>query len=119
MQSEPRFPVFSAYARTMKYNLGSICFGGFIIALVQFIRACVSYAEYRLKQANQDSRMVKAVLCVMKSYLWCMEKCMKAISQNAYIWVRGSNAVQRCRGIAMGALPRRSGDSALPHRGPR
>lgn len=84
--SPPRFPVLSSYVRTMKYNLGTICFGGFIIAVVQLIRACILYVEQQLREANQNSRIVRVIMCVMKSYLWCLEKCLKAISKNAFIW---------------------------------
>ena len=71
-----------------KYHLGSIAFGSLIIAIVQFIRVIFEYyRKTALKHAADNSRIVKAILCVTSYLLWCLEKCVKFISKNAYIMV--------------------------------
>lgn len=35
---QPTFPVLKALRNTMIYNLGSVAFGSFIIAIIQFVR---------------------------------------------------------------------------------
>ena len=55
-----------------------------IIAICQMIRAVFEY--YRRKiQAAFPSKLVKALLCLTAYLLYCLEKCIKYITKNAYI----------------------------------
>jgi cellobiose-specific phosphotransferase system component IIC len=38
LRRQPTFPVLKALRNTMIYNLGSVAFGSFIIAIIQFVR---------------------------------------------------------------------------------
>lgn len=82
-----RFPVFDTWKRTVRYHLGSIAFGGLLIAFFQFVRTVVHYIEEQMKKQGQDSRMVKMMMCMLKSVLWCMQKCMEVITRNAFIFI--------------------------------
>jgi len=69
------------------YHLGSIAFGSFIIALVQFIRIIFEYYRQKIQAANKDNPIVKFMLCCTAYLLACLERCIKFITKNAYIQI--------------------------------
>eukprot|EP00003_Mantamonas_plastica_P009806 TRINITY_DN1917_c0_g1_i3.p1 TRINITY_DN1917_c0_g1~~TRINITY_DN1917_c0_g1_i3.p1 ORF type:complete len:508 (+),score=157.45 TRINITY_DN1917_c0_g1_i3:851-2374(+) len=84
--------VMKAFHRTWRYHLGSAAYGSLIIAIIQFLRACLEYIEREIKEKGLDEnpvwgRVIKFVLCCLKSCFWCLEKFMKFINKNAYIIV--------------------------------
>jgi len=77
------FVVGKAVKMVFRYHLGTVAFGSFIVAVVQFIRYLMKYFE---KQAQaQKNRVVVMVLRVLQCFIWCFEKCIKFINKNAYI----------------------------------
>lgn len=69
----------------VRYHLGSLAVGSFIVAMVQFLRYALMYFE---KQASAAKNRVAA--CVMKviaCVLWFLEKCIKYLNKNAYIQI--------------------------------
>jgi hypothetical protein len=78
-------PVTHSFYRTMRYHIGTVIFGSLIIAIVQFVRAVLNYVEHKMKEAGEDSAVVKVVMCVLKCCLYCLEKCLKKLSKTAYI----------------------------------
>lgn len=68
-----------------RYHLGSIAFGSFLIALVQFIRLIFEYYKSKIEAANKDNPAIKVILCLTSCYLDCLERFIKFISKNAYI----------------------------------
>jgi len=68
-----------------RYHFGSIAFGAFLIALVQFIRIIFEYYRRQMEKANKDNKAVKALLCLTSYLLDCLERFVKFISKNAYI----------------------------------
>lgn len=78
-------PVFDSWKRTMRYHLGSIAFGGLLIALVQFARAVLEYVDQQMKKQGQDSKTVKMLMCALKCCLWCLQKCIEVVTRNAFI----------------------------------
>ena len=72
--------------RIIRYHLGTVLFGAFIIAAVQFMRAVVKYIEQQTKsKANQ---VQKAIFCAIQCCLKLLECCLDKLSKNAFIWVR-------------------------------
>lgn len=69
------------------YHLGSIAFGSFIIAVVQFIRLIFEYYRKKIQAANKDNPVIKFLLCCTSYLLACLERCVKFISKNAYIQI--------------------------------
>jgi hypothetical protein len=68
-----------------RYHLGSIAFGSFIVAVVQFIRYVLMYFE---KQAQaQKNKVMVIVLKIAQCCLYCLEKCIKFLNKNAYIQI--------------------------------
>lgn len=68
-----------------KYHLGTIAFGSCIIAICQTIRTIFEYYRRQIQSANKENKLVKAMLCLTSYLLWCLEKCIKFITKNAYI----------------------------------
>lgn len=92
-----KFPVAASLGRTIRFHLGSVFFGSFVIAVVQSIRMALYYVE---KQFNRvENKVVKMLFKILACYMWCLEKCMKFISRNAYIMVamRGRSFCKGCR----------------------
>lgn len=71
----------------IRYHMGSIAFGAFLIALVQFIRIIFEYYRNQIQKANKDNKLVKALLCLTSYLLDCLERFVKFISKNAYIQI--------------------------------
>eukprot|EP00792_Barthelona_sp_PAP020_P004841 TRINITY_DN2375_c0_g1_i1.p1 TRINITY_DN2375_c0_g1~~TRINITY_DN2375_c0_g1_i1.p1 ORF type:complete len:697 (+),score=145.98 TRINITY_DN2375_c0_g1_i1:28-2091(+) len=77
--------------RSLKYNLGSLAFGSFILAIIIIIRLLVLYVRYKLKEVTNQSEQVKklteAALCCIECCLAIVEKIYRYISKNAYIMI--------------------------------
>ena len=75
----------------LRYHLGSIAFGSFIIALVEFIRLIFEYYRQKMEAANKDNKIIKILLCCTSYLLACLDRCVKFITKNAYIQVALTN----------------------------
>jgi len=80
-------PILSSFIRLVRYHIGSVAFGSFIIALIQLIRIIMAYVERKLKKHIGSSNPINIILKVCQCCLWCFEKCMKFLNRNAYIEV--------------------------------
>lgn len=83
----PRNPIRKSMYRATRYHLGSIAFGSFIVAVVQFVRAIMEYVDKKTKKAQAANPIVKFFMCCIKYCLWYLEKVLKYINRNAYILV--------------------------------
>lgn len=68
-----------------RYHTGSLAFGAFILAVVQFIRWLAYYFEKQAKA--QHNQVMQYILKCAQCILWCIEKCIKFLNKNAYIQV--------------------------------
>jgi len=74
-----------AVRNCFRYHAGSLAFGAFILAVVQFLRWMAYYLE---KQAEaQRNPVMRIAMKVLQCCLWCLEKCVKFLNKNAYIQV--------------------------------
>eukprot|EP00913_Durusdinium_trenchii_P016335 g15354.t1 len=62
-----------------RYHLGSLAFGSFIIAVIQFIRALMKYYEKQAKAVK--NRVLVLVLKICGCIIWCFEKCVKFLNK--------------------------------------
>uniref|UniRef100_A0A8C2HKS4 Choline transporter-like protein n=1 Tax=Cyprinus carpio TaxID=7962 RepID=A0A8C2HKS4_CYPCA len=78
----PMTPILSSVLRLVRYHLGTVAKGSFIITLVKIPRLILMYIHNQLKgKENACARcMLKACICC----LWCLEKCLNYLNQNAY-----------------------------------
>lgn len=68
-----------------RYHFGTICFGAFLIAVVQMIRIIFEYYRDKIEKANKENPVVKCLLWTTTCCLDCLERFVKFISKNAYI----------------------------------
>lgn len=82
---QKRSVVFGAVRTITRYHLGSVMFGSFIVAVVEFLRYVAKYYEKQAKaMKNQTAALIlKCVQCV----LWCFEKFIQFLNKNAYIQI--------------------------------
>lgn len=53
--------------RLFRYHFGSIVFGAFIVAVIQFLRAIVEYIDYKTRDKDgEQPAFVKFLLCCVK-----------------------------------------------------
>uniref|UniRef100_A0AAR2M2Q1 Choline transporter-like protein n=1 Tax=Pygocentrus nattereri TaxID=42514 RepID=A0AAR2M2Q1_PYGNA len=79
----PLTPLLSSVMSVMRYHLGTVAKGAFIITLVEIPRLILTYIHNQLKGSENGCArcMVKACVCC----LWCLEKCLSYLNQNAYV----------------------------------
>ncbi|XP_076441381.1 choline transporter-like protein 1 isoform X2 [Babylonia areolata] len=84
-------PLLSAIGRLLVYHLGSVAMGSLVITVVKLPRMFLMYLHKKFKTADNccANFCVKCCCCC----LWCLEKCLKYLSANAYtvIAVSGRN----------------------------
>ncbi|XP_045159516.2 choline transporter-like protein 1 isoform X2 [Mercenaria mercenaria] len=76
-------PIAKSIKRLIRYHLGSIAFGSFIIALVKFARLILGYIQKKLQ--GKAGKVVDFILKCLQFCLWCFEKFLKYLNRNAYI----------------------------------
>uniref|UniRef100_A0A8D0YAY1 Choline transporter-like protein n=1 Tax=Sus scrofa TaxID=9823 RepID=A0A8D0YAY1_PIG len=78
----PFAPILASVNRLIRYHLGTVAKGSFIITLVKIPRMILMYIHSQLKgKENACARCVlKSCICC----LWCLEKCLNYLNQNAY-----------------------------------
>lgn len=79
----PFFTLTESIYRTLRFHLGTVAFGSLLIAICNFIRALIEFAETKLKK--YDNFLTKAILCCFRCFFWCLHKFLCFISTNAYI----------------------------------
>lgn len=78
-------PILYSTYNLIRYHIGSVALGSFLISLVQFIRFILCIVQTYLKKTNG-----KFGQCLMKCCQCCLyvfEKILKYITRNAYIEV--------------------------------
>jgi choline transporter-like protein 2/4/5 len=80
-----KFPIAESFKFCFRYHMGSLLFGAFLVAVVQLLRAILIYIDHQTKQLQDKNIVVKILMKVLHCCLWCLEKCMKFITKNAYI----------------------------------
>ena len=61
----------------MRYHLGSIALGSFIVAVVQFIRAILEYVDKKTKRLQDTNPVVKFFMCCVKYCVWYLEQVLQ------------------------------------------
>lgn len=70
---------------SIRYNLGSLVFGSFILAVVWIIRIIFEYIQNQLEKSSGKSKTVKLVGDCLRCCLDCFHRFIKFINENAYI----------------------------------
>lgn len=89
--SKGKGSVTTGFHWLVRYHLGSLAFGSFVIAVCEMIRFCFEYYRRKLGSMSKEIKIVKILLCVTGYLLWLMEKCVKYMTKNAYIQIALTN----------------------------
>jgi hypothetical protein len=65
--------------RAVTYSFGSICFGSFLVAIVQALRALEHY--------TRDSNDYQFLSCIIQCILGCIESILEYLNRWAYVYV--------------------------------
>nr|XP_020015399.1 choline transporter-like protein 1 [Castor canadensis] len=81
----PFTPILASVNRLIRYHLGTVAKGSFIITLVKIPRMILMYIHSQLKgKENACARCVlKSCICC----LWCLEKCLNYLNQVRFLCV--------------------------------
>lgn len=68
-----------SFVRTTTYSFGSVCFGSFLVALVQALRALEYY--------SRDSDDLQFLSCIIQCILSCIQSIIEEFTKFAYVYV--------------------------------
>lgn len=69
------------------YHAGSLAFGSFVIALVQFIKIVFMYLAEQAKKASGDNAAVRIIVGCAECIIKCVEKICEYINKSAYAYI--------------------------------
>eukprot|EP01002_Notosolenus_urceolatus_P004642 NODE_222_length_2452_cov_34.661257_g173_i0.p1 GENE.NODE_222_length_2452_cov_34.661257_g173_i0~~NODE_222_length_2452_cov_34.661257_g173_i0.p1 ORF type:complete len:734 (+),score=163.77 NODE_222_length_2452_cov_34.661257_g173_i0:162-2363(+) len=79
------FIVPKAIGWTLRYHLGTLAFGSFIIACIQFVRFLLTRFEKKLREIQVGEKLAKMISRCADCCLACIERVVKFINHRAYI----------------------------------
>jgi len=93
-----KVPLMRSLGRVFRYHLGSICFGAFVVAVIQLIRIILMAIDKYTKDLQQKNPVFWLIIKCTQCCMYCLEKTIKFITGYAYIYValQGSGFCQSC-----------------------
>ena len=93
-----RCSLAASLCRVIRYHLGTIFFGSFIIALIQLIRIVMAIIDKQTQRLQEGNKMLKLAMKCVQLCMWCFEKTVKFITNYCYIYVamQGSGFCKSC-----------------------
>ena len=77
-----------AFGWSVRYHLGSLAMGSFLIAVISLIRAIFEYLVKKYEAlAGSDNIAYKMATCCIRCVLWCLDSYVKFLNKNAYIQI--------------------------------
>eukprot|EP00298_Acanthocystis_sp_HF-20_P012344 c19844_g2_i1.p1 GENE.c19844_g2_i1~~c19844_g2_i1.p1 ORF type:complete len:637 (-),score=245.68 c19844_g2_i1:1197-3107(-) len=81
-------PLISTLRRTIRYHLGSICFGSFILTVIKLIKWALQYMTHYLKKNGATANpIIKYLLCCLNCLVALFERFIRFLTKNAYIMI--------------------------------
>lgn len=84
-KSSSKCPLITSLFRSTFYHTGSLAFGSFLIALLQWLRVTLEYINAKLKKANNP--VTNFLLKCLSCCFWLLEKFLRFLNRNAFIMV--------------------------------
>ncbi len=72
--------------RTLRYYLGSVAFGSFLIAFIQAVRIVFAYVQRKLEPQAKNNSYLRFVLCCIQCCLKCLQSLVEVVTRNAYVF---------------------------------
>ena len=82
-----RFPIASSLYRVLRFNPGTMAFGGFIITMVAVIKMVLVYMIKQVMAQSPENAVVKLMGHLLMCVVHCVEKFIQFIGHLAYIEV--------------------------------
>ena len=79
--------LFRSYLRVVRYHLGSIAFGSFVVAVVKSIKYILAYISSQVQAQFPGNVAVKILIAVLNCCVACFERLVKYLTETAYIQV--------------------------------
>ncbi|XP_040155385.1 choline transporter-like protein 1 isoform X1 [Anopheles arabiensis] len=76
-------PIGRSYCNLLRYHLGTVALGSFVIALVQFLRAMLKLLMHSVR--NPQNRVTSFLFDCCQCCLQCFERFLQYLTRNAYI----------------------------------
>lgn len=81
-------PVLRSYGRAFRYHFGSLAFGSFILAVVQFLQLMVEAFKKQAENTGADkNKAMEYLINCLRCCLACVERIVQFINKNAYIQI--------------------------------
>ncbi|CAH8470214.1 unnamed protein product [Schistosoma intercalatum] len=84
-KSSSKCPLITSLFRSTFYHTGSLAFGSFLIALLQWLRVTLEYINAKLKKANNP--VTNFLLKCLSCCFWLLEKFLRFLNRNAFIMI--------------------------------
>ena len=68
-----------------RYDLGAICFGSLIVAIIQTVYAIAIYLEEKARK--QGNKLLECLLACLACLIACIQKCVEYMNKYAYTYV--------------------------------
>ena len=96
--AKTRIPLIRSTYRVIRYHLGSIFFGSFIVALIQLIRILLMALDRWTKKQQDKNLALKLLIKCTQCCMWCLEKTIKFITNYCYIYIalQGAGFCKAC-----------------------
>jgi len=78
-------PVIYALGRVLRYHMGTMAFGSFIISLCTMPRIILEYVLAQTPQLENSNCLTRCVIWCLRCALTCFEKCVKLFTEFAYV----------------------------------
>ena len=75
----------NSFKRTLRYHLGTVACGSFVLAVAQLARLSVEYLNDKIQRANANNSVVKAIVYCLRGCFFFLEKLIKYINRNAFV----------------------------------
>ena len=79
-------PLFYSIIIVIRYHLGSIAFGSFLIATLRYIRMILEYITKKISTI-QDNIVITFFLKFFSCFLWLFEKFLKFLNKHSYVLI--------------------------------
>ena len=87
-ESSGSVSISMALGWSVRYHLGSLAMGSFLIAVISMIRFVFEYLVKKYESmAGGDNVLYKAATCCIRCILWCLDSYVKFLNKNAYIQI--------------------------------
>jgi choline transporter-like protein 2/4/5 len=86
-QFYPSMPIAGAFYRAMRYHLGSAIYGALILAIIRLVRYAMMYIDSKTAELQKKYCWIRVLMKVVQCCLWCLEKCVRYLTNSAYVLV--------------------------------